>query len=158
MIGKSQRETEIPRDPVEGVLRASRYLNFRTVLDPLAGPAQWQRGQTSILREQRRDAPQLIQDEDCEAGGHGPDHATGDATDPRFPTRSGGNWVLWKEGSVNLDEALRRNAPSRSRSNEDQRIERNEPMGIKDKSSKERTRKAKRQRIVNGNSPLPRSV
>jgi len=48
MIGKSQRETEIPRDPAEGVLRASRYLDFRTVLDPLAGPAQRQRGQTSI--------------------------------------------------------------------------------------------------------------
>jgi hypothetical protein len=48
MIGKSQRETEIPLDPAEWVLRASRYLDFRTVLDPLAGPAQWQRGQTSI--------------------------------------------------------------------------------------------------------------
>lgn len=59
---------------------------------------------------------------------YGPDHATGDATDPRFPTRSGGIWGLWKEGPVNLDEALRRNAPSRSRNNEDQRIERNEQL------------------------------
>jgi hypothetical protein len=74
----------------------------------------------------KRAAPQLIQDEDCEAGGHGPDHATGDATDPRFPTCSGGNWILWKERPVNLNEALRRNAPSRSRNNEDQRIKRNE--------------------------------
>jgi hypothetical protein len=35
MIGKSQQETEIPLDPAEWVLRASRYLGFRTVLDPL---------------------------------------------------------------------------------------------------------------------------
>ncbi len=48
MIGNSQGETEVPLDPAEGVLRANRFLNFRTVLDPLAGPAQWQRGQTSI--------------------------------------------------------------------------------------------------------------
>jgi hypothetical protein len=48
MIGKSQRETEVSLDPVEWVLRASRYLEFGVVLDPLAGPAQRQRGQTSI--------------------------------------------------------------------------------------------------------------
>jgi hypothetical protein len=48
MIGKSQGETEIPLDPAEWVLRASRYLDVGTVFDPLAGPAQWQRGQTSI--------------------------------------------------------------------------------------------------------------
>jgi hypothetical protein len=55
MIGKSQRETEIPLDSVEWVLRASRYLDFRTVLDLLAGPAQWAARPDIHLREQRRD-------------------------------------------------------------------------------------------------------
>ena len=48
MIGKSQRETEIPLDSAEWVLRACDQLVLRTVLDPLTRPTQWQRGQTSI--------------------------------------------------------------------------------------------------------------
>jgi hypothetical protein len=48
MIGKSQRETEIPLDSVERVLRVGDKLVLRTVLDPKTRPTQWQRGQTSI--------------------------------------------------------------------------------------------------------------
>jgi hypothetical protein len=48
MIGKSQRETEVPHDPVEFVLRASGELEFGVVHDSLVGPARRQRGQTSI--------------------------------------------------------------------------------------------------------------
>ena len=69
--------------------------------------------------------PYLIQDEDCEAGEHRADHATGEATDPRFPARSVGNWILRKKGSMNLNEAPRRDAPCSSRNKEDQRDERN---------------------------------
>jgi hypothetical protein len=48
MIGNGQGETEIPVDSGEEVLRAGRWFAIRAALDLLAGPAQWQRGQTSI--------------------------------------------------------------------------------------------------------------
>jgi hypothetical protein len=48
MIGKGQRETEIPLDSAERVLRAGDKLVLQTVLDPLTRPTEWQRGQTSI--------------------------------------------------------------------------------------------------------------